>query len=71
MTQEFKDELLTTGGLVLQGTDNDAEKATAALHQLNKLIAENDGIVGFLIDPETQKMVKTILKNPAIRKLMF
>lgn len=71
MTQGFKDELLTTGGLVLQGTGGDTDKATAALQQLNKLIAENDGIVEFLIDPKTQEMVKTILKNPAIKKLMF
>lgn len=71
MTEEFKEELKTTGGLVLQGTGGDAEKATAALQQLNKLIAENDGIVEFLIDPGTQKMVKSILKNPAIKKLMF
>lgn len=71
MTQKFKDELLTTGGLVLQGVAGDEEKATFALKQLNELIAKNDGIIEFLIDPNTQKMVTTILKNPAIKKLMF
>lgn len=68
---KFKEELLTTGGLVLQGVGGDHEKATMALRQLNELIAKNDGIVEFLIDPNTQKMVTTVLKNPAIRKLMF
>lgn len=71
MSKDFKEELLNTGALVLQGVDGDSEKAIFALKQLNELIAKNEGIVDFLIDPNTQKMVKSILKNPAIRKLMF
>ena len=60
--EDFQNELRTFGGLVLAGTANDPQKAAEGLKQLNSIIAENEGIVGFLLDPDTQKMVKTFVK---------
>jgi F0F1-type ATP synthase delta subunit len=60
--EKFTDELRAFGAMVLVGTENNVDKATDGLKQLNQILKENEGLVNFLLDPKTQKQIKAFAK---------